>query len=556
MQLNEVPLSWLPVTVVDCQATGASPKSGRILELAWWVSGGERVHAHLIALPDGERVPPRISRVTGIKQHDLAGAQPVDRVWRRFLDALPGDYPRVPLVAHFARYERAFMEDLHNEQGSPGAPELEFICTHEVARRLEPDLPRRGLRALAGFHGHHLGPHRRAAPHVHATKVIWREQVSRLKRRGVRTLGDLRAWMASTSTGRTGPLAFPMPRDQRLALPDAPGVYRMKGRGDELLYVGKANSLHRRVNSYFQKRRHTTRETMELLTQVFSVEHTVTATALEAALLEADLIKQHRPPYNSALKPRGRDDGTWFCAADLSAISPVPDEVCTLGPLPGEQAARTLVLLGRFMNLGLTPADNQRRALGLPAAEYLNRGVLTTGATLFRDLHCLTVGADHPGVTLLRLGARLQRVRDAEAASTIDGEQEPSTEDRPWDAPRVARALEGAVINAARLIRRGVWLTGLANCSVAWPCQGDDVTRLIEMLGGQIRRQRDLPPTSPLPTPPPLHARDMDLATHDRLRVLTTELRRLVNAGRSPRVVLGDGRLLDGAALGRRLRWF
>ena len=556
MQLNDVPLSWLPVTVVDCQATGASPRSGRILELAWWVSGGDRVHAHLIALPEGERVPPRISRVTGIRQHDLAGAQPVERIWRRFLDALPCDYPMVPLVAHFARYERAFLDDLVREQGSPGAPALEYICTHEVARRLEPDLPRRGLRALAGYHGHHLGPHSRSAPHVQATRVIWREQVSRLKAQGVRTLGDLRTWLASTSTSRTGPLSFPLPREQRLALPDAPGVYRMMGRGGALLYVGKAGSLHRRVNSYFQKRRHATRETMELLTQVFSVEHTATATALEAALLEADLIKQRRPPYNSALKPRSREDDTWFCAADLSSISPVPDEVCTLGPLPGEQRARTLVLLGRLIGLGLTPADNQRRALGLPGLEDLSRDLLTDGAILFRDRHGLTVGRKCPGVLLLRLGAGLLRSREADAAAATGAEDGRPTEDRPWDAPRVALLLEDAVINAARLIRRGAWLADLAGSTVTWPMPDGDRARLLVLQGGDILGRRDLPASAPVPAPPAPGSRDMDLTTHDRLRVLTTELRRLLSADRPPTVVLGDGRRLEPAQLRRRLRWF
>ena len=564
MQLTQVPLSWLPITVVDCQATGASPKHGRLLELAWWVSGADQVHAHLVALPHGERVPPRVTRVTGINQHNLAGATPLARVWSRFLKALPGGYPAVPLVAHFARYERSFLEDVRKNQGADGVPELEFICTHEVARRLEPDLPRRGLRALAGFHGHHLGPHRRSAPHVEATRVIWREQVARLNKRGVRTLGDLRAWLADTAPGRTGPWAFPMPREQRLALPHYPGVYRMKGRGGELLYVGKATSLHRRVNSYFQKRRHGTRETLEMLTQVFAVQHTVTPTTLEAALLEADLIKRHRPPYNTALKPRQGAECTWYCAPNLDAISPVLDQVCSLGPLPGEQAARCLLILGRLITLGLSPADNQRRLLGLPEdARRLARDTLVQGTSLFRKRHGLRAGQPEPTVILLRLGARLMRSRVAlEAAARADGEAaqhvEKTPRDHPWDAEQVANLLEGAVVTSARLIRRGRWLQELANSTVAWsrPAQGAVHLQVLFMERGQVAARRELPAGAPLPAPDAGGLADMDLPTHDRLRVLTTELRRLLAAHRSPRVVVRDGRQLDAAALTRRLRWF
>ena len=564
MQLNEVPLSWLPVTVVDCQATGASPKSGRLLELAWWVSGSDKVHVHLVALPEGERVPPRITLVTGIKGHHLTGAPPAARVWRRFLDALPHGFGAVPVVAHFARYERAFLEDMRRKQDASPAPELDFICTHEVARRLEPDLPRRGLRALAGFHGHHLGPHRRAAPHVEATRVIWREQVARLNGRGVRTLGDLRAWLADAAPRHGGPWAFPLPREQRLALPNSPGVYRMRGRGGQLLYVGKATSLHSRVNSYFQKRRHGTRETLELLTQVFSVEHTVTPTALEAALLEADLIKLHRPPYNTALKPRQAEESTWFCAPGLDAISPIRDQVCSLGPLPGEQAARIMLVMGRLISMGLSPADNHRRLLGLPDdASRLTRDTLVQGAVLFRQRHGLRPGQQVPGVLLLRLGATLLRRRWAEEAArtqeeSLDQEDKPARDrDLPWDAEQVANLLESTTANSARLIRRGRWLSQLASSTMAWSGQGEEEGRmhLLSLSLGQVTARQDLPAGAPLPAPGRQGPGDIDLATHDRLRVLTTELRRLLAAGRSPRVVLQGGRRLEANALTARLRW-
>lgn len=85
-----------------------------------------------------------------------------------------------------------------------------------------------------------------------------------------------------------------------------PGVYRMYNRNDDVIYVGKASNLKNRLSSYFQKNVDSPK-TRALVSQINSIQTTVTANPAEALLLEHNLIKEHRPRYNVVL----RDDKSY-----------------------------------------------------------------------------------------------------------------------------------------------------------------------------------------------------------------------------------------------------
>lgn len=85
-------------------------------------------------------------------------------------------------------------------------------------------------------------------------------------------------------------------------LPAQPGVYIMHDAKDEIIYVGKAISLKNRVRQYFQSSRNKTAKIEQMVSRIVRFEYIITDSELEALVLECNLIKEHRPRYNTMLK--------------------------------------------------------------------------------------------------------------------------------------------------------------------------------------------------------------------------------------------------------------
>jgi len=557
-------LSGLPVLLVDVQATAPDPARGALLEIGWArSSAGEardlpaaEVTAYVVAPPPGAVVPPTVARLTGLHTPEWERGIAPALVWERLRRAAQGVAPPpTPSVIHFARFEEPFLRALHGRHGA-GAFPLDLVCTHAIARRLLPELPRRTLRALAGYFGAAVPPLRRSADHVAATAFVWRHLVALLaEREGVAGLDELHEWL--TRPARRSPRCFPLPRERRRELPDRPGVYRLLRVGGAVLYVGKATSLRQRVNGHFHAR--AGERTLEMLTQARDVACTETETALEAALLEADEIKRLVPPFNVALAATGR--AVWFATADLQDLQEKSDPMHPVGPLvsaaPIEAASALLALLA----LG-EPASRVLRARAAGADPTHAPAPECFGAGLARFVHEHgSVGSVH---ALLRLGSRLWPRRCVAIGPEEPGSETPPAEAprRPsWDAERVAQALEETVVRAAHAVRRARWLVRLSECSLAWAEPGADTLRLLVIYGGAVAASAHLEPGMPVPVPPghlrpPAERRAMfDLATFDRLRVLTTELRGLAAGAGAVQLRLGPYTRLSRCRLRAVLRW-
>jgi DNA polymerase-3 subunit epsilon len=322
--------------LVDCQTTGASAGRSSLLELGWTIASAEdseiKVKSFLVKQPVDAPLSRQIMRLTGITAGDMEAARESAAIFQDFdQDLRLLQAPGHVALAHYAQFEETFLRRLYESQQEQFP--LSFICTCQIAKRLFPDLPSRSLRAVAGYFGFNLEEEKRASSHVALTHFVWVNLVRVLGELELFTIDDFKMWWHSgESRERSASQLLPLERLKRLSLPDAPGIYKMLGASGAVLYVGKATSLKNRVNSYFRGRKGKNSRLKELVSQIFDVEVEQTATSLEAALREQDLIKALNPPYNRALKEYDRH--VEFAACDFLSFSQAQTREFSQGPFP------------------------------------------------------------------------------------------------------------------------------------------------------------------------------------------------------------------------------
>ncbi len=520
-----------------------------MLELGWAPAGrGEvrPIEASWIELPQGERVSRIVRELTGFDERARNEAIAADVAWRRLRAAAAelGGGPRgAPTVIHFARFELTFLRDLHGRLEPDEPFPLDAICLHELARRLFPDLPRRSLRALAGYLGHSPELVRRSGGHVAATVFAWHALQDRLDALGLKDWDDLRAFLEAPAPKRSSRRGFPVAPEKRRGLPDVPGVYRFVRSNGDVLYVGKAASLKKRIASHYGAGSKSTERSLEMLTQAHDILITETSSILEAALLETDEIKRLDPPYNVHLKEAGRR--AWFAARAGQEAADEPSEAAPLGPLPSRWALRSFATLVDLAGGRERDETARAAALGVPEAFAPEADVFEAAWESFASAN-LSRGRT-PWGRVVRGSAALRFTEEPES-DDIEG----------WDPPRVRRHLERALRTGGQLVRRARIMTILSDASVAFREKSSVHFRQLWIAGGDVVGSQELAAAEDLAVGPPARPwrerqRAFDAARYDRLRVLTTELIRVIADGGEVSIGIG-GRVLPPTAVLRLLR--
>jgi DNA polymerase III subunit epsilon len=326
-----VPLDQADFVVVDLETTGGRPAPGSIIEI-----GAYRMHGRQILEPFQNLVKPRmriprfIARLTSISDEMVAAAPPIEEVLPRFR-AFLGD---AVMVAHNAQFDHAFLDFEFRRLFGIGLLNP-VLCTLRMARRLLPSVRRRRLDLLAEHFGlSTAGRHRGLGDARMAAELlsIFIEIASQM---GLNRLDRLLDHYSRGVAGRR--IERHVAPEVIAAMPQRPGVYLMRNQNHDLLYVGKATRLRDRVGSYFNGDAHLSGKIAELVNHVWHIETRPMRSALEAALLEARLIRELKPPYNRMLKSAAP---AWFIRIDLS------------DPFPRLQAVQRLTARAGVLQLG------------------------------------------------------------------------------------------------------------------------------------------------------------------------------------------------------------
>lgn len=320
----ETPLYDTTFVVVDLETTGTSPEGDAITEIgAVKVRGGEVLGEFATLVNPGCAIPPQIVQITGITTAMVYDAPRIDSVLPGFLEFASG----AVLVAHNARFDMGFLRAAaaRLELAWPAA---QVLCTVQLARRIlgRDEAPSVKLSVLAQLLGAETQPTHRALDDARATVDVLHALIGRVGNLGVHSLTELTDYLPDMTRQHRAK------RVMAVDLPALPGVYLFRGPSDEVLYIGTAVNLRRRVRTYFtgSETRPRMREMVQLATRV---DHVVCAHGLEAGVRELRLLMAHAPPYNRRSKFPQR--AWWLTLTDEPfprfAVSRTPTRH-TLGP--------------------------------------------------------------------------------------------------------------------------------------------------------------------------------------------------------------------------------
>ncbi len=286
------PLRATTFVVFDLETTGVSDEDTITEFGAVKVRGGEVVGEFATLVDPGRGIPPEIVSLTGITDTMVYAAPRLDAVLPAFLEFAKG----AVLVAHNAGFDTNFVRKACLRHGYRW-PRPTVVCTVQLARRVltREEAPSCRLSFLAELLGARTRPVHRALADARATVDVFHSLLERVGAVGVQSLEELLDFIPEVTPEQR------RKRTMAAELPSEPGVYLFRGPGNEVLYVGTATDLKRRVRQYFTASE-TRRRLREMVALATRVDHVTCAHPLEAQVRELRLLSSHKPAYNRRSK--------------------------------------------------------------------------------------------------------------------------------------------------------------------------------------------------------------------------------------------------------------
>jgi len=284
-------------SVIDFETTGTSAQNSRTIEIG--IARVEKlkiVDTFQSLINPLVPIPPFISNLTGIETEDVTGAPTFDDLVQNIKEFIEGTI----LVGHNLPFDYAFLASEFN-RAEIQLPKLEQICTLKLSRKLFPELKSKALGSMSKhFRIRHKDVHR-ALGDASATAKILIKLIEKLRdEHNSEHLSDIFNFQNATSVSKSFRLVKKKLVNDLSSLPDSSGVYFFKDAKDKIVYIGKAKSLKKRVKNYFSSS--ASRKAKKIARKANRLGFAETNSELSALVLEAELIKIHKPQFNSMLK--------------------------------------------------------------------------------------------------------------------------------------------------------------------------------------------------------------------------------------------------------------
>ena len=274
--------------IVDIETTGGYAAANGITEIAVFITDGENILQQFHALLNPYyTIPSFVESLTGITNEMVEQQQDFKSIADELFDLL---HDKI-FVAHNVNFDYSFVR--HNLAQHGHELNCKKLCTIRLGRKIVPGLNGYGLDKICKHLQIDISGRHRAAGDAEATVKVFHYLLRADTNGHVQTMlkGGSKEWFLPPN----------LPAEEIKNLPSRPGVYYFHDKKGKVMYVGKAKSLRKRVNSHFSNNK-TSRQKQEFLKRIYHVTYQQTATELMAFILESVEIKKLWPEQNRSQK--------------------------------------------------------------------------------------------------------------------------------------------------------------------------------------------------------------------------------------------------------------
>lgn len=313
VSIRDIPISKASFAVMDFETTGTSARGDRAIEIGIVKIENLKIKETYSSLINpGRPIPYFITQLTTITNDDVASAP--------FFEDIVLDIQKFIgesiLVAHNANFDWGFLKHEFEAAGFT-APENGLVCTLKLSKKLYPELTSHKLSSLTShFRILHKGVHR-ALGDATVTAKLFIKMLNQLQEENeISTLTELLTYHSAPRT-LFRIIKKKLIEDYSL-VPANPGVYFFRNAKNDIVYIGKAKDLRKRVKNYFVNT--APRKAKEISRRSSHLGFIETNSELTALLTESELIKLHKPKFNTLLKKYSQQ---YFIKIDFAKNFPV-----------------------------------------------------------------------------------------------------------------------------------------------------------------------------------------------------------------------------------------